>query len=434
MLFLAAAIWNLSTIHAQVNLQVFTVSGGPTANWSLRNAGNNDVKLVAVTMRFFHHRPNIDFLPLGNIQMFNKNQYDGRFMGNSKTYRYKTICGFAQDSLLAPSAQIGLIAVENYNTTTPDSILAAGITVYCKVNGKDTVVEAYPGGIAPCPGKHLFLSAGLAASGLKEGSFAASNKVAGSCEKKLNMVIYDGQTLQQKGVGITPRCPNGRKWSTYGFSADSLLYYSFDITAKSGRMALDSVVNAMNDGDYCMMGNANPTPLYWFDSCVITLKKLGWNNSGLSNQPGYMLIVGRKGLNPGKARFSYCSDAQSNCQTAFEQTIVAGTSTQDMWDFGSCFEAYEQVLEKGMEINATSKINQAAILAFPNPSSTVWQIITPKTSAVSLLGMDGKTIDAEISKTETGLQIDAANLPLGSYIAELVYPNGKKQRVSLMRL
>jgi hypothetical protein len=105
-----------------------------------------------------------------------------------------------------------------------------------------------------------------------------------------------------------------------------------------------------------------------------------------------------------------------------------------MWDFGSCFEAYEQVLEKGMEINATSKINQAAILAFPNPSSTVWQIITPKTSAVRLFGMDGKTIDAEISKTESGLQIDAANLPLGSYIAELVYPNGKKQRVSLMRL
>lgn len=432
---LLSALFLITTavVGQEAKFQIFTLSGGPVCTWNLRNSGDVDAKVVAVSMRFFHQRPNLDFTPISQTPGFSKNQYQGRFSGKTKTYNYKTVCIFPQDSVLTPAAQIAMVMATNYNVNNGDSILAAGVSVFCKVNGRDTVVEAFPGGVSPCPGRHLFLNGGTASSGLKEGGFGYFNLAAGSCMNRLNMVVYDGSTLQRKAVsGFTPLCPNGRKWRSLGFSTDSLVYYSFDISTPAGRLSFDSVVKGMNSGDYAMLGNLTPQPLSYFDTCQSTLQLLGFGNNTLGSTGGYFVMVGKKGLTAGKARFEFCASGHLNCYTSMEQTILSGMAATEMQDFGDCFEAYEQALEKGWPLSRKGGTH-ATVSVYPNPSENIWHVNADGLSSLYLTDATGKQVMANITPTTTGADIEGTNLKPGIYLLQVITAEGRQTTVRLLR-
>lgn len=433
-LLLSALFLMTSAVVGQgAKFQIFTLSGGPVCTWNLRNSGDVDAKVVAVSMRFFHQRPNLDFTPISQTPGFSKNQYQGRFSGKTKTYNYKTVCIFPQDSVLTPAAQIAMVMATNYNVSSGDSILAAGVSVFCKVNGRDTVVEAFPGGVAPCPGRHLFLNGGSASSGLKEGGFGYFNLAAGSCMNRLNMVVYDGSSLRRKAVsGFTPICPNGRKWSSLGFSTDSLVYYSFDISTPAGRLSFDSVVKGMNSGDYAMLGNLTPQPLSYFDTCQSTLQLLGFGNSTLGSTPGYLVMVGKKGLSTGKARFEFCASGHLNCYTSMEQTILSGLPASDIQDFGDCFEAYEQALEKGWPLSRKGS-NNSSISVYPNPTDHTWHVTAAGISRLYLTDAAGKLVHTTITRTASGADIQGSDLTPGMYLLQVITAEGRQTTVRLLR-
>lgn len=430
----AACLLNISAVMSQnVKFQVFTVSGGPVCTWNLRNSGDVDAKIVSVSMRFFHQRPNLDFSPISQTPGFARYQYQGTFTGKSKTYAFKTVCIFPQDSLMTPAAQIAMVMATNYNVDSKDSILAAGISVMCKVNNRDTVVEAFPGGITPCPGKHLFLSGGTPSSGLKEGSFSYYNLAPGSCMNKLNMIVYDGSTLQRKAVsGFTPLCPNGRKWSSFGFGKDSFVYYSFDISTAGGRRSFDSVVSAMNSGDYAALGNLTMLSADLIDSCGSTLLKLGFQSPGLGFLPCYFQLAGRKGLSSGKAAWEICTSAHMNCYSSMEQTILSGVPATEMYDFGECFEAYEQVVEKGWPLK-TAVTRTSATAVWPNPTDVSWQLNATGIQHIRLTDVQGRQVQTDIRLTENGAVIDAQGLKSGMYLLLTETAQGNTRSYRLLK-
>ena len=416
------------------SFQVFAVSGGPIVTYNLRNSGTVDAKVALVSIRFFHQRPNMDFTPVFSIPGFAKYQYQGNFSGKSKSYKYKSVCFFPADSILQPSAQLSFAIGTNYNTAFGDSVLAASISVFCKVDGRDTVIEAFPGGISPCPGKHLFLNGGTPTGGLKEGSFSYVNLAKNACTGSLNMVVYDNASLQRKPVaGYTPLCSGGRKWRSFGFATDSFVYYSFNITNPSGRRGFDSVVQGMAPGDYAMLGNQTVQPLSWFDSCKSTLQMLGFGNGILGSTPGYMVMVGKKGLSMGKAKFNLCASSDLNCYTNLEQTIVAGLSAAEFPDFASCFEGYEVTTEKGWPLKA-QKLGQNTILVKPNPTADTWHIsAAAPVKQLQLFDVAGRMLHCNLSTTENGAVVKAEGLLPGQYLCRVQLLNGGTHTLRLVK-
>lgn len=433
LLILFSAFIALTASAQNLQFQVFSVSGGPVCTYIIRNSGNVDAKLVAVSMRIFHQRPNLDFRPVSGTPGFSKYQYTGKFTSTNKSFACKTVCILPQDSLIQQASQIDLLEITNYNTGSKDSLMAAGITVFCKVNGRDTSVEAFPGGATPCPGKHVFLNAGTASSGLKEGGFGFFNLAAGSCQNNLNLIVYDGATLARKAVtGMTPICQNGRKWSTFGFKSDSFIYYSFDITTPAGRKSLDSLTLAMNSNDYAVLGNLNPINLSYFDSCSSALQRIGYASPWSSDNTGFMVMAGRKGLSPGQANIEYCQSSHMNCYTSLEQTLLAGETGSSLNDFGSCFEPSELVLEKGWPVSSR-RFNIDAIKVFPNPSNTQWSISSGKIAALQLLDASGKSVNPKINMEQGGASIDASSIQNGIYMLVVHKTDGSKTTVRLVR-
>lgn len=424
---------SLTAFSQNVQFQVFSLTGGPICTYAIRNSGDVEAKLISVSMRVFHQRPNLDFRGISATPGFSKYQYSGKFKGANKSFNYKTVCIFPQDSLIQPASQLGLMEITNYNVNFKDSIMAAGITVFCKVNGRDTTVEAYPGGATPCPGKHIFLNGGSASSGLKEGGFGFINLAQGSCENTLNAIIYDGNTLKRKAVaGRTPLCANGRKWTTFGFNTDSFVYYSFDITTSAGRKQLDSLTAAMNNNDYMALGNLKIISLSWFDSCRNALQRIGFSNNRLPDTTGYLVLAGRKGLSTGAARMEFCASPHLNCYTSLEQTMLATETGNTMSDFGGCFEASEIIVEKGWPLNQkTTQINNFRI--YPNPSQDQWTISGPDITEIVLYSASGKAIENGSAQPNGAFTIGSAQLPAGVYMATIKTSGSGQTSVRLIR-
>lgn len=410
LLFMGAGLAAAQT----ASFQVFSVTSGPYVVFNLRNSGTVNAKINMVGVRIFHQRPNMDFTPVSPLPGFARYQYEGSFTGKTKTYRYKSVCFFPADSVLSPSAQLSFASGTNYNTSFGDSILAAGISVFCKIDGRDTVIEAFPGGMTPCPGKHIFLNGGTPTAGLKEGSFSYINLAKNACTGSLNMIVYDNASLQRKPVaGFTPLCPGGRKWRSYGFATDSFVYYSFDITSPAGRRGFDSVVQGISNGDFVVLGNQTIQPLSWFDSCKNTLQKLGFGNISLGNSPGYLVMAGKKGLPIGKARYEFCASSHLNCYTSLEQTLVAGLSASELPDFASCFEAYEVATEKGWPLK-TYNTSSNDVRVYPNPTRDFWIVKAfAPIAQIEVFDISGRLIQGKIPGS-SGI-VDASNLPAGSY-------------------
>lgn len=404
-------------ISAQFEL--ISSSSKSVSKWYVKNNSSDSFKLKSITLRFFHHTGDIVFTPSITNPGGGKYQFTGTFYGQGNhTFQYKTIQIAGLNGYILAGDTV-LVSITENAGNRKDSVIAAGVHIYyADTLGNDFEADIYPSGSSACPSAGIFVNAGNAAAGIKYGSFASPSLHPNPCETQLVAIVYSNSTLSRKGVtGVTPHCASGRLWTDYGWPKNEQIYYSFDITTGLGRLQFDTLINAMNTGDYIALTNAQILPLSNFNFIKTSLKKIGFDPPTFSDVTGYLTLVGKKSAVLGEANYDYCQDSHGNCYVSIEQSIVQGNVSNGMQDFAPCYESTLQILTKtDSTINKVSGNSLPLANVFPNPTQTGWNITPTSVFDVKIYDLGGRLRCENRVETAT---IIGSDLPIGNYILHL---------------
>lgn len=410
-----AVLAMLSPIVSSAQFALVSQTNADACTWKIKNTSTDTLKLISVSIRFFHEKGDIIFTPSIQFPGGGKYQYKGNFSGPSgPSYHYKTIQIVSMDSTLHPGDEAVICNTSNTGNLK-DTILAAGVKVYYWDSATQKSADAFREGAGSCPSEAVFINAGGTGSGIKMGSPAAQNLHTNNCESQLVAIAFDANSLLRKPIsGMTPHCPTGRQWTTFGYSSDQQIYYSFDIRTQAGRSGFDSLVNGLGNGDFLALTNTSMESLKWFDSIRTTLAKIGFAPPLTSDTTGYYVILGKKGITAGNARYDVCHDPHGTCYASMEQSMVFSDFSGRIMDFGACYASSFQVLEKAQPQATRQWSANGKLVAYPNPSANGWYISgsRPGTS-FTLYTLAGKRLFASSST-----KISAENLPSGIYLLQ----------------
>ncbi|MCC7298297.1 MAG: T9SS type A sorting domain-containing protein [Bacteroidia bacterium] len=401
-------------------LQVFATTSGHTCTWSVKNTGSTAVKITNASLRLFYSHPSISIYPNSIGQPTISRQSKGKFTGNTKTFNYKTYLLFSLDSLLDVGNSVNLVTVDNASQIA-DTIIIAGVDIFYSENAQTLTVNAYPPNETPCPAEYLFIDAGRANSGIKTLGFANTTLHQDNCIN-VTAIVFDGTTLERKAVSaVMPNCSNGKLWTTYGYSKDSQIYYTFDITNATHALQFDTLVKNMSTGDYLAFATQSIQDFSNFSQINSSLSLLGYNETMPTSNPGYFAMLGRKGANAGEAKFDSCTDAHLNCTISMEQSMLANAPIGKIPSFGSCFEKLIQILEKE-PAQSVSAIDKNIFNLYPNPASDKWLIEHTHTlSHIVLYDATGRLLNTFPGNTK---EISCQSLKDGIYFVSAITEDG----------
>lgn len=428
--YLLAACISLPLAAQTPEFHVFATSNGHTCTWSIKNVGSSAVKISNASLRLFYTHDAISIYPNSVGQPTISRQSSGSYTGNNKTFKHKTYLLFSLDTLLDAGNSVNLVTVDNASQKQ-DTILIAGVDIFYSENSTTKTVNAYPPNETPCPAEYLFLDAGRTNSGIKTLGFANTTLHPDNCINGISAIVFDGNTLKRKSVAAPiPNCSNGKLWTNLGYSRDSLIYYSFDLSNNTHALQFDTLVSNMQSGDYIALATQSMHDFSKFTQISASLAALGFNSSLPTANPGYFTMLGRKGANNGEAKFDSCTDAHLNCTVSMEQSMISNAPAGKIPSFGSCFENLVQILEKE-PANSKQSIHRSSIGVFPNPSMDVWNIRSnSKIAEVLVQDALGRTV----LHFENTNEIPCGQLKTGLYYITVITEGGNKVVVAANKL
>lgn len=408
-------------VQAQFTLQKYV--NKDTCIYSVQNMGGDTFLTKKASMLVFSQKNTLLIEPGNSTFGVEQIQYQGRFYGKSYKFNYKTVQNHPLSDTLYPGKNVLLVKIVNTSNAT-DTIMGARIAMQAQKLGSLTVSDypLYPTGPTACSFLPVYTSSGTANNGIGHVSFSGPQNDANECLNGIVVKCFDQITGIQKGPSqIIPACSAGKQHTTYGGSADLLMYHSYSVGNNASMLQLDSFINLMNTGDYFAVYTKGPFRLNGLSNYTALFSKIGISDPMLDTTTGYTVMVGRKGAASGKGKLNYCQSSHLNCRTNLEYTISLGNTNTEMYDYPECYETLFQTLTKFTNSNLKT-FNTSSISVFPNPTNGNWTI---KSAAIPVLfDMSGKQVNTElISSLNNEVILGSSKLESGVYYA--IFPDKK---------
>jgi hypothetical protein len=377
-------------------LTVNAINFSDSTVWYVQNNTTDTIYPTSITCKVHHMLPNMAVLPVNTGPGFFSNTLKTNIKGRNYTWKYATTFGCSVSDTLFPGSNIPVAISVNYNNAVKDTIMPASITLF---TNRPEIKEwaVVPLG-ASCDYKRIFITSRWTAQGIHYFSSVYPSLNPNVCQPISSGAAvanaFNPYTLMQTASRVVPKCPGGRQWTSFGFSKDSVLYYSFNT---KDNKHLDSIIEGLDSGDYFAYASwpiVSAADLY-SQSAIWT--KVGLDVNELpSGGSGQFCFLGRKGLAKGKAMYRYEKQLGSTVSVTSDFIMIKDQELNELRPYPDCFEDIAVVHQPYIpEIVQNSVANfKKSVKIYPNPinQGILNFHCTSKDGKYMLLDLQGRTI------------------------------------------
>lgn len=400
-------------------LVFYPVNHSDSTVWYVKNNSTDTLYPTAVTLNWFHMLPTALATPMDFSSGFYNKTEVLQTIGIKYKWKYKTTFGGGVNDTLFPNNPIPVGKTVNYNSLINDTIMPANASLFFN-KPVFAEVPAIPENTT-CDFRRIFLTSRDRNQGIHYYSSISPSLNPNVCQGLGTVAVASAFNLagNQTATRATPKCKNGRYWTSFGYPKDSVLYYSF---STSDDNYLDSLISGLDSGDYFAYVSYPAISQFDLQNQSATWAKVGLDvsliNMGLTNQ---LCVLGRKGLPKGKA-YHYCyavKPAGSMVSVSVDYPMVKGQEFNDLKPYPDCYEKLAVVHKPyvpEIEVNNVQTFSQQ-IKLWPNPTATgFWTLSAPRgIKSCKLYSAQGKLLAEYRQLSAQNTEIGNPQLPPGSY-------------------
>ena len=376
---------NSSILKSQQNFELSFINKKDTTYFYLHNNTQDTINGVAINATWFHMSNGLIFWPEDMLTGLSVNTTDGVFTATNIQFKYKSYQRMSFD-FYVPNGDSQLFAkVVNY-ISKPDTIMCANLQLwYLDDNDSLHNERVLPSGSSPndCLFEQYYLVSNLGnTDGVKLGS-AANYTLhrSNQCTVGLAIVVIDRNTLLPTPVnGITPQCPDGRKWTTFGHPSNEQVFYYFDMKDTSSISQIIELIEAIPTGDHVFISTLGTTETDFRSTRMKNaLKLIGASGKETTNElysSKTYCAFGSKGANPGSFYGQGIQPLQSNEYTLREYVLFPAKFYDSSSAFSPCYEKGISIImpEQPKHNNDVISLNKVSNWSvFPNPLDRSYQ-------------------------------------------------------------
>ena len=429
--------WLCGTAHAQ-NFVLEYQNLDDSTLWFVKNNTSKPVKPTSVTLNWYHMKPYFVAWNNDPTQTFYNNTTKETSLGFNYTWKYKTTYGCSVGDTIQPGGRLQVAMTVNYNTDFSDTVMPANVTLFVNKNSGFDEFEVIPSG-SSCGFRRVYLNSYHKNQGISFYSTVWTPITSGNCVDGLGllMVPFNGYTLKPTPSSIYPRCPNGRLWTSYGYSVDSQLFYDELDTAL---FYWQQVIRGLDPGDYLAFASHVFVTKDFIKALQPEFESIGVNVNALlaswNTNSSQMLIFGRKGIAQGKAGmvFNQVAPGSSAKSVTGNFVMIKNQPNNEFKLYPQCYESLSVVHQP--YVPDTTRRNsvdykELKVSVSPNPVEDICKIeMNVPCGGYHLVDLSGKTVLQEkFGVPNRQFQVSTSKLSAGIYYLQILPSNGE-QRVT----
>ncbi len=426
-------IFSISQLRGQQPFELSHVSKKDTTFFFIHNKTNDTINGVSINATWFHMGEGLVFWPADMLTGVSVNKTAGSFPAANVKFKFKSYQRMSFDfDVVNGDSQLFAFAV-NY-VAAYDTLMCANVQIwYLDENDSLNNYKVLPkkSSSSNCEYEQYYLVSNLGASdGVKWGS--ASNyslHISTACNNGLAVVVIDRNTLKPKPVnGITPSCPDGKKWTSFGHPSDEQVFYFFDMTDTSSISKIIELIEAIPTGDHVFISTMGYAETDFRSTRMRNALKLigatGNETKAELHSLKTLCGFGSKGAPTGSYYGQAIQEMGSSEYTLKEYVFFPGKFYDTANAFSSCYEkGISIIMPEQPKQNSTRSLNKIEPwVAFPNPVENSpktqiyvtgnWAQINPNSLPIGLYNLQGQSVPLtfkKVSEKQLELNLDSPN-------------------------
>jgi len=426
---------------AAINAQPLTIQPinySDSTVWYIRNNTADTLYPTSLTFKVHHMLPNAAILPVYTGPGFFNNTQKITIKGKKYTWKYTTSFGSSIEDTLFPGLSIPFAISVNYNSSSNDTIMPSNVTLF---TNKPQIKEwpVVPNG-ASCDYKRIFITSRCNQQGIHIYSTVYPSLNPNVCQSISSGAavanVFNPYSMQQIPSRVVPKCAAGRKWTSFGYPKDSVLFYSFN--TMDGKH-LDSIIEGLDSGDYFAYASwptVSSTDLYAQSK---TWAKVGLDINEIPfGTGGQFCFLGRKGLAKGMAQFRYEKVVGSLVSVTADYVMIKEQGFNELKPYPDCFEdiaiEHKPYVPEVVKNGITTFKNSVRI--FPNPiNSGILNLqCSSERGFFAIMDLQGRIMRQGSFFKDKVQQINTSDFISGNYFLVLKSENGVVFSRSLVKL